>query len=62
MEDLLHDSDDSDIIVLRPAAVDTHRIGGAKRGLRRSEQITRPTAKTMKAAEASAVHTVTRML
>ena len=62
MEDPLHDSDDSDTIVLRPVAVDTHRTGEAKRGLRRSERITRPMAKATEAAEASAAHTVTRML
>ena len=62
MEDLLHDSDNSDIIVLRPATIDTHCIRKIKRGLRRSKQIIRPMTKAMEAAEASTVYTVTRIL
>ena len=62
MEDSLHDSDDSDTIILRPAAVNTHRTGEAKRNLRRNERITRPTAKATEAAEASTAHTITRIL
>ena len=62
MKDPLHDSDNSDTIILHPAAVNRHCTEGVKRGLRRSERIIRPMAKATEAAEASAAHTVTHIL
>ena len=62
IEDPLHNSDNSDIIVLRLVIVNTHRTEKTKRGLRRSERITRPMTKTTEATEASTAHTITRIL
>ena len=62
MEDLLHNFNNLDIIVLRPAVVNTHHTKKAKRDLRHSEQITRPTTKATETAEASTIHTVIRIL
>ena len=62
IENLLHDFDDLDIIMLRLIAIDTHRIKKAKKSLRRNKRITRPMIKATEAAKASAVHMITRML
>ena len=62
IKDPLHNSNNSDTIILRPAVVNTHRTGEVKKDLRRNKQITKPITKATEAAETSTIHTITRIL
>ena len=62
MENLLHDSDNSDTIVLCPAAVNIYCIGEVKRDLRCNKWIIKLMTKTMEVAEVSTAYTIIYML
>ena len=62
MEDPLHNSNNSDTIILRPATINIHYIRKIKKDLRYSEQITKPTAKAIKTVKASTAYTITHIL
>ena len=62
IENLLHDFDDLDIIMLRLIAIDIYCIKKAKKSLRRNKRITRLIIKATEAAKANTVHMITRML
>ena len=62
IKDLFYNSNNSDIIMLRPAAINIHCIKKAKKDLRHNKQITKLIIKAIKAAEASAAYIITHIL